>query len=156
MNIIKLSGLLLFYFLSPKYAFLINILLFDILDCDVKNYLSFYKNALLHKLRCLPNVCKIKCPDSNYQAKDKLTDIILYIFSLKYLYNPVLLFLLIFRIIGTIIFFLTNNPGIFLFFPNFFESAYLFYSFGQKNIIILIFLFSLKIYQEYKNHIIDG
>lgn len=108
---------------------------------------------------------------SEYEKYDKALDLWWYFnvmaFSWFYLpdYKFLLLILFIFRITGSIIFFLKNDRRIFFLFPNFFENIFflIFFSLNFKQLNFLLdkkyFLFSisiaiiLKIFQEWWVHI---
>lgn len=108
---------------------------------------------------------------SEYEKYDKALDLWWYFnviaFSWFYLpdYKFLLLILFIFRITGSIIFFLKNDRRIFFIFPNFFENIFflIFFSLNFKQLNFLLdkkcFLFSisiaiiLKIFQEWWVHI---
>ena len=106
-----------------------------------------------------------------YEKYDKALDLWWYFnamaFSWFYLpdYKFLLLILFIFRITGSIIFFLKNDRRIFFLFPSFFENIFflIFFSLNFKQLNFLLdkkyFLFSLsasillKIFQEWWVHI---
>ena len=106
--------IILFYFKLPLYIKILFIVLTDFIDY------SRYHRYILDW---------IDCKSFLYQASDKITDTIVYtilfIYSSIYanlsnIQNYILLFLLIFRIIGTILFLLNNSRRYLIFFPNFF------------------------------------
>jgi len=108
------------------------------------------------------------CRSRDYLFIDKISDTFCYIFLLDYIYKSkeieakytqVLLYLFIFRFIGTLISFNKGEKKVLFFFPNFFlELSILFnifthykidniYKIGLTMIVIL-----LKVFQEYLMH----
>lgn len=99
-----------------------------------------------------------------YQLIDKLLDLWGYvfelIFALIYLnYKIFLLFLFLWRMIGTVIFYLIKNRKIFFIFANYFENFFLVifiskYFDVKTNINLLFFIaFLTKLFQEWFLHI---
>lgn len=104
-----------------------------------------------------------------YQISDKITDLItyfillFYLFQIKYLErkkNLILFVFLFYRLIGEIIFFVTKERKVLVFFPNFFlEFSLLFIGMKYFNIskkflpFLTILVIIWKILQEYYLHI---
>ena len=173
MIIFRLLGLFLFLFLYPFWAYLINILL-DFTDCNVKNYLQFYKKKIANIIDItlknplnLPNHPKLICPDPNYVYIDKVWDTALItvamVVSLIYWkpFTPILLIFYIYRMIGHVIYFKTGNRNAMVYFPSFFDVLYLIFYFLDyfhlqlNNVFLLVIIFMGfigKLYIEYKLH----
>lgn len=105
----------------------------------------------------------------NYHIYDKIGDTICYIILLFYIinnkifpksYTNILIYLLIFRIIGTVLFILRKNRNYLFYFPNFFIEITLAFSFILKHYslnnslinLIIPLVVILKIIQEYVMH----
>ena len=115
--------IILYNFDIPIFIKILLIILFDKIDCSHMTYPFtgplFLKNT---------NICK----SLYYQKSDKITDSICYTLllfyiinygDLSYQWNNLLIFLFIYRIIGTIIFLLSSNRIYLVYFPNFFLSV---------------------------------
>ena len=138
---------------------IIFIMVIDRIDCMPTYYP--YKGPLFSSNK---EICK----SEYYQKGDKVTDIICYMILLLYLikdpfYNKnyilFLSFLLIYRLIGVILFYYHNNTNYLVYFPNFFINISVTLSticyFNIPKFYIPIFctlVFILTIYQEYHMH----
>ena len=73
----------------------------------------------------------VEMPRPTYQRFDKYQDWLGYLFmvlvSLNSGYFPLMLALVFYRLLGTILFFLTRKQAIFVLFPNFIEPAFLWF-----------------------------
>ena len=119
---ILLTIIILYSFDIPIFIKIIFIYIIDLIDCSPKRL----KTGPL-----FTNDTKI-CDTIFYQKSDKITDsfcyliILFYILNygnLSYQSNYLLIFLLVYRLIGTIIFLLNNNRTYLVYFPNFFLSV---------------------------------
>lgn len=168
---IRLSGLLLFFVLHPFWAYLINQVVFESLDCLVPNFFEYHIEKIKRIATCLTkrefSLCSNKCPDPEYQTTDKLLDSIFYTFSLiatTWIPKPFqkyLVFAYVYRVIGFFLFRYTGDRKYLFYFPNFFGMFYLFF-YGmdffsielnertQNIIMVLIILF--KFISEYQHH----
>lgn len=101
-----------------------------------------------------------------YQEIDKLLDSWVFLFEMIlawrifFGFKYFLLFLFLWRIIGTIIFYIAKNRKIFLVFGNYFENAFfvLFFKDHLPNINIYLLLITsliIKIFQEWFIHVAD-
>jgi len=106
-----------------------------------------------------------------YQFFDKNLDLWFYInimiFScINYPDYKIYLFILfIYRLTGQLIYYISKNRGVLLFFPNFFECMFLLIFFGinyypsilrgQTFLFILLIIFAIKIFQEWFLHVAD-
>ena len=110
--------------------------------------------------------------DDTYQPVDKAADWVTYVFMVVSAWRgrwPIfkwVLGLFIFRTIGQLLFFVTNNEAVFFYFPNFLEPLFLIYAtirffkkertpevFLKWKIPIAIFIFLYKMQDEYITHI---
>ena len=110
--------------------------------------------------------------DPTYQPIDKAADYVTYFFMAIAAYKgdwPIKKWILgffIFRSIGQLLFFITNNEIVFFYFPNFLEPLFLIYAtilffkkeeghavFMRRVIPISIFIFIYKMQDEYITHV---
>jgi len=106
--------IILFYLKFPLYIKILFIMLTELIDCSpAHHYITEWVN----------------CKSFLYQSTDKITDTIIYTILFIYfiihtrlsnVQNYILLFLLMFRIIGTTLFILNNSRRYLILFPNFF------------------------------------
>ena len=158
-SIIRISAtyLVLYFLHIPSYLKVILFWFIDLIDCDIPRLLNLYKN-------------KKFCDTTEYQITDKITDSLCYIMLLNYIFQNnllnkkeinVIFWLLLYRLIGVLIFLKKKNRQILFYFPNFFLEITLALLFikesniknltNYKTIIIGIVLI-LKIIQEYILH----
>lgn len=150
-----------YIFKLESVSFYMKILYFyfvdTILDCTVPIFLHG-KHPINDKL----------CQSCEYLFIDKISDTICYIFLLNYIYNSkeidkkyiiVLLYLFLFRLLGTIISLQKREKRVLSFFPNFFlEMSVLFYILTHYKIVnkykiwLILLVIVLKVFQEYLMH----
>jgi len=140
----------------PLYLKMIIIFFGDFIDCTplylITGDITFCKNSL------------------EYQLCDKINDSIYYILLFCYLYlgnilnnreTVILFLLLVYRLIGLVIFIIRKNLRIFIVFPNFFEIfAFVFVIFKHFNIkignfyivILSLLIIIMKFLHEYFIH----
>jgi len=154
---ITLTIIVLYFTNFSLYIKMIIIFLFDFIDCGIARFFKLYKTEYI-------------CNTINYQNKDKLSDTIYYILLFYFIYSNqilnkkqinIIFILLLYRLIGLLIFLYKKNRKVFFYFPNFFEYIIFFWvllknlniKISQKNEIIIIILLSIvKIYHEYILH----
>ena len=106
-----------------------------------------------------------------YQIIDKNLDLWWFINIMIYSYTNYpdykiyLLILFIYRVLGQLIYYVSGNRGVFLFFPNFFEWVFFLIFLGknyypsiiagQTFYLILLAIFFVKIFQEWFLHVAD-
>jgi hypothetical protein len=127
--------------------FIITIFL-DVVDCDVGKILNLYTDGF--------------CQTLPYQTCDKISDTIISSIVLYYLYTNALLpnnklylvmFLLVFRIVGVTMFLLTYQRKYLFFFPNLYEIITLVFLINSEHESKLILSgILLKLAQEYRIH----
>lgn len=138
-----------FIFVRPLLSIIVSFFL-DLIDAD------FAHKVVAKKL---------------YQIIDKNLDlwwfinIMIYSFINYPDYKIYLLILFIYRVVGQLIYYVSGNRGVLLFFPNFFEWIFFLIFFGknyypsilegQKYILFLIIIFITKIFQEWFLHVAD-
>jgi hypothetical protein len=140
--VVRLIASFLFFF-NNLVAFLIFLFL-DVLDEQIWSRTSDFK-------------------DSKYQILDKYVDIppclAMLLSSYNNYYFMPMLFLSVFRLLGVFIFLATRKEKLLVFFPNFFESVWIWavllpevfpkiHFYKTADITILVFLFVLKLIQE--------
>lgn len=154
---ILITIFVLFFTNINLFMKIILIIFSDTLDSDIPKF-------LFNKWICTKSS---KCNNLYYQRLDKIIDSICYIILLYYIIsinifsndiNKFLIFLLIFRLIGVILFLFNNNRKFLFYFPNFFLEISLAYSlinyydlYNIENIIIIIVII-YKVIQEYFMH----
>lgn len=120
-----------FYFIFHKYKL--------IYKNNINNFFRLsrqqHTKKLFNKWICFCN--RSKCNNLYYQKYDKITDSICYIILLYYIisinifsnnFNNFLIFLLIFRLFGVLLFLSNNNRKFLFYFPNFYLEMTLAYS----------------------------
>lgn len=154
-----LAFIVLFYLPIPMSCKILLIVFFDNVDGRFPKRLKTYNYD--HTLT------------KNYQLHDKVADLIGYCLIMYYLYKNsifprdkliVLASLLIYRLIGDIIFFVQKNRRILFYFPNIFEMLALYWAIvydikgdPQKEVdtLIIIAIVLFKTYHEYFLHFSD-
>jgi hypothetical protein len=154
---LTLSYFTLFYVNIRIEYKIILFYLYDFLDCDIPKYVSFNSNNAF-------------CKTLEYQFTDKITDTITYLMLYYYLLKNSILnsnelklvkILLIFRIVGVVLFILTSNESLLFLFANYFlEVTFLLILLKNikiksktKNLLLILLIFPLKLIQEYLMHI---
>ena len=165
------SILVLFKLNQPLYIKILLLIFLDGLDCN------FFINEILSSnfKWNTENIFKILKKNSReckynvlYQKMDKVFDKIIYLILLYYVYKIsyfsnnellIFIFLIIYRIIGTVLYLKTNNRRYLFYFPNFYLELMLVFSLIKEfnlskkiKIIGIISLFIYKIVQEYVIH----
>ena len=91
-----------------------------------------------------------------YQISDKICDTLSYLVCLKLINNPELYFIIIYRIIGVLLFYITKNSYWLIVFFDFVKEYLLYlYFFNRLNRYLYFFIF-LKICFEYYWHVIKN
>ena len=125
-----------------KYLYLLLPIVLTILD-EVDNVwtVSYKKNKCANTL--------------NYQIKDKIVDTLSYIGAYYFLglNNPLLLFFIIARTIGAILYSFTGNPFYLVIFVDFVKEYMLYIFFIGNDNTFLLPCILLKIMFEYKYHV---
>ena len=125
-----------------KHLYLILPIVLTILDLGDNLWTIFYKkNNCVHTL--------------NYQVKDKIVDTVSYIGAYYFLglNNPLLLFFIIARTIGSILYTFTGNPFYIVIFADFVKEYMLYIYFIGNDKTYLLPCIILKMMFEYKQHI---
>lgn len=146
--ILRLIGLLLFEYLDPMCAYLLNATLIDGMDSRLifDTFNTFDKFTI-----------KDYTNTTSYLYQDKIIDNLMRFVSLSYNYNDMLAFLYVFRSIGEILMFITNNEKFLFYFPDLFQIYYLKdlpilnQSKSLQNIYVIIGSM-IKIFLEYHHH----
>jgi hypothetical protein len=105
---------------------------------------------------------KLGIRPKTYQEVDKIFDIFSYFFMVAYAYGsylfPLFVGLLVYRLIGTVVFYLTKSHSVFLIFPNMVEPVFLSYVISKlyfgSFISLFVLFFILKMLQEILLHFI--
>tara|TARA_X000000950_G_scaffold285852_1_gene392925 strand:- start:198 stop:707 length:510 start_codon:yes stop_codon:yes gene_type:complete len=151
---IILTIFVLYYLPIPLFYKIILVMLFEGFDYTIPKKLL--------------KIDWIDSSNINYHIYDKIGDKICYSILLLYIiqnkifpksYSNILIYLLIFRIIGTVLFILKKNRDYLFYFPNFFLEITLAFS-GLKHFVlnnsirnlIIPIIITLKIIQEYFMH----
>ena len=142
--------------LSATVKFLIVVVALDALDCDVPlRVLNLYDD---------PHFCKTL----EYQVTDKLVDSITYTIMVRWVreqniipkhqYNIVSM-LLVYRLIGVLVMFVTRQPRVLCYFPNLFEVVLLVFISSHEfklshsvQTVLLVISMGAKMVQEYFLH----
>ena len=155
--ILRYLALLLYFYAPPFIAHTINVFA-DMFDCP----LSYLKETFV----CMNLFPKnIRCNTGHeYQIQDKLLDTIMNTFAIMSLYFygskyfKILLYLYLFRLCGTVLYFITGNRKMFSYFPNFFNYFFIYltgleyFQINNFSYIIVILLIVVKIVNEYYFH----
>ncbi len=161
----RAAGLLFFYFpevyngkLSPFYPYVLNTIL-DLTDCPFDVVWGRLKKGNIFDAECNTGLY-------SYQIPDKIFDILVDTAALHIaLRNPkpftnILVYTYILRLIGFIIFMITKNDKVFIFFPHLFQVFYVYFyaveefniDVSETNTINLILLVLGKITHELTLH----
>lgn len=151
---ITITIIILFFLKIPFFLKILLIMFTDTFDCAVPHFL----------FREWSN-----CKKEFYQYSDKLTDIICYSILLFYTlknseisipYKKLIMFLFIYRLIGTALFFINNNRKFLFYFPNFYLEITLglalinyFPILNKFKSIIIALIIIYKLFQEYFLHV---
>lgn len=137
-----------------NYIKVLLILLTDMIDCGLPKFFGLYSDTHV-------------CERNHYQRVDKITDSLTYVLLFFYVYQQSLLStseiktifgLLVYRLIGVIMYLAKNNRKFLFYFPNFFLEVLMVLLF-TKNIqyrtILIIFVVMFKLTQEYFLHYVE-
>ena len=127
-----------------KYIYLILPIILTILDEIDNIFTVFYKN----------NICT---KTFHYQLQDKICDSISYLFlCLFFKFDGLLLFFILYRIIGILLFYSTKNSKWLIVYFDFVKEYLLYlFIFGKNYTFLPLFIIS-KIYFEYYYHTIHN
>jgi hypothetical protein len=128
-----------------KYIYLILFLLLILLDYVDNIFKCFYKNT--------DNCTKT----FHYQLQDKICDSVSYLFlCLFFKFDGLLLFFILYRLIGILLFYFTKNSKWFILYFDFAKEYLLYLFIFGKNYTFLPLFILCKIYFEYYYHTIHN